>query len=110
MHAAKDREASRDLISGSWPPGVAVYYGMPSTASPYVQARLPNGWMHEKRASKAVSFQGDNPVTTRGTIKTKAMAEQTAMAWCWSWWGGLSDEDRSTIRSTEPSKKRKVDG
>lgn len=66
------------------------YFGYPKDASPFVQARLPTGWSHKKRCSKALSFQSDNaPAGSKFTLRPKALAEQAAKAWCWGWWNDV---------------------
>jgi len=54
-----------------------------------------------------VSFFGDN-LLGRGTLKTKAQAEQACMAWTWAWWNALSAEQQSAIQTSEPSKRRRL--
>lgn len=101
----------RERPDGEFPPGVNCYSKEPLSANPLLQVVLPQGFTHENRRSKGVSFKGSDLVFAKGTSRTRQQAEMACMSWAWSWWESLAPEKRSAILDSiqEPSaKKRKT--
>ena len=87
------------MLEAEVPPGVLMHYGNPTTASPFVQLKLPNGMTFERKKSRSVSFVGDNGMVYKGTTRSKKNAIECVSAWAWQWWESLSDLQKSSIRA-----------
>ena len=98
-HAPKN---DRSLLTqdAELPPGVSLQNGHPKDASPFFQAFLPTGFVHEGKKSKSVSYMGET-VFAKGTTRTMEQAKACVLSWCWQWWNSLSTSDHSAIRETE---------
>lgn len=65
-------------------------YGATHEASPFIQVRLPRGFKHLTKASRAVSyFSDDGPnaalANSRFTRRSLASAKAAAQSWVWEW-------------------------
>jgi len=101
----------RERPDGEYPPGVNCYQREPLAANPLLQVVLPNGFTHESKKSKGVSYKGSDSAFVKGTSRTRQQAEMACLSWAWSWWDALTPEKRSAIMDSvhEPSaKKRKM--
>lgn len=72
------------------PPGCKANYGATHEASPFIQVRLPRGFKHLTKASRAVSyFSDDGPnaalANSRFTRRSLASAKAAAQSWVWEW-------------------------
>ena len=83
------------------PPGTSKVHGYKDNCNPFFQLKLPLGLSFEGKKSRCVSYQGASGtgIGVRGTNRTKKQAVDCVVAWGWSWWNSLSDDQRNTLRA-----------
>lgn len=109
-------QTPRGRPTGEWPPGTKPYFGNPTTSSPFVQCHLPQGFTHQGKKSKSLSFQDEGMPFARGVTRTKQAAIVGVQSWAWAWYQSLNQIQQSSLKETfetavpeRPSKKVKTD-
>lgn len=98
------------------PPCCKATLGYPNGLSPFIQVRLPKGYLFKGKESRAMSYRdADGLVVPRGTTRTYAMAVQSVESWAWSWFEDLPSATQASLRASvkehleeRPLKKQKT--
>lgn len=106
----------RDDPNLSLPPSVKQNFGA-LLASQFIQVRLPVGYVHEGKASRALSYCDPHGTPIQGgTRRTVAVAKAALESWCWQWWESLLNDKKQILEQQDsgqlerPAKKQNLEG